>query len=50
MAKFIDRNNALKKSNDAHARLVTINANRKDLVSSDYHFDVLRKQTKQKRH
>lgn len=38
--KFINRKNALQRSNRAHSRLSKIMFDRKDLVSSDYHFEV----------
>lgn len=44
MAKFVNRKNALERSNSAHARLHRIMYERKDIVSSEYHFDVLVKQ------
>ena len=44
MAKFVNRKNALERSNLAHARLQKVMYDRKDIVSSEYHFDVLVKQ------
>lgn len=49
MAKFINRNKALERSNDAHIRLSNIMYGRKDIVSSDYHMEVFNKQYKQNR-
>lgn len=49
MGKFINKNNALEKSNLAHTRLFSIMYDRKDMVSSDYHFEVGVKQHQQKR-
>ena len=47
-SKFINRNNAFERSNNAHARLMRINYERKDHISSDYHQRVLDKQLKYK--
>lgn len=46
--KFINRNKALERSNNAHARLMIICTDRKDNISADYHHEVLRKQNKYK--
>lgn len=46
MAKFVNRKKALERSNLAHSRLQRIMYDRKDMVSAEYHFDVLLKQHK----
>lgn len=47
--RFINRNHALEKSNYAHDRLTRVMYDRKDFVSSEYHFIVGVKQHQQKR-
>ena len=48
-SKFINRNNALQKSNLTHNKLNRIAFQRKDLVTADYHYEVCIKQDIKKR-
>lgn len=49
MARFINKKNALERSNLSHTRLNRIAFARKDIVSADYHQDVAIKQYNKKR-
>lgn len=47
--KYVDRNNALKRSNNAHVRLMLIMQERKNIPSADYHNEVAFKQLNKNR-
>lgn len=49
MSRYIDKNNAFKRSQNAHANLIIICQERKDIPTSDYHNVVFYKQLDQKR-